>query len=1067
MSIHLNISNSLEPLAKKLSVQLRQSPADPFAPFYIVTQTEGMNSWLRQGLARELGIASNIRFLTPNDLTSKIYQWCNTKGLPSIDKDVLRWCVYAILGTPEFKQRFQLIKTYYEDNPIKQIALASEVADLFDQYQIYRDDRIAEWNTPGDEEKEEDWQKWVWWKLKALIKEKFQDRVEVSKTILDWLGDPESGDILKHRIPQVYLFGIAVITPYYLKIFRALAQYIDIHIYLLNPAPMQYWLDDRSEKQIARLMMRQGKKPKPQDHILKGNDLLLNWGTIIKESFKLLFEHDEFINQYEDVLDDTPERPVTLLSKIQEDVFNNAVLEDRAPILSSDIKDGSITINGCYTPLREVETLYNYLVDKVSNAEKPYSVRDIVVLVSDIDLYAPYIHAIFDTAPYRFPYSVADESLTTDNNLFHAIKSLLEFDPGLFKAESVLELLESPFIRERFHITNTDLLRTAVKQAGIIFGLEGRVADETRLISWEYGLKKMLYGICIGGAPTVNDGQESFEAMDDAEGAAALERVRLMHFIKILQYKLEQRHTPRSLAGWTSYLRELVEDMVFQAGEKENEDYPRFVQLLDNINELESLTAEPISFDVFRHSFISKLDAEKRSQQFAGPGITFCSLVPMRSIPFRIVAMLGMNFDAFPRKESMVSFSILSKERKPGDRNIKDNDKHLFLETILSAKEKLYLSYIAKDEKNGSDLPASVLVDECIDYVAVKLNMDTEALRKQWVTIHPLHSFNSIYFKPDGLKNYLPVDHYKTPYTVGERTSSEKSVIDPIIDIEVFVRFFQNPAKIYLQKKLNVYYNNDEVLLPDHELFELETLEAWSVKNALLPVKPEDLDEKVQEIIRTGSYPLANMGKAIIKNAYEDIESIRYMFWEATNNLIEEEVSLDLQLSTCLLTGKIGRIYGDRFITICNSSDRMKYLLGGWLKYLALTASGKQLDWVYIDKNATAPFKVVAGTIDQPTAKAILERLLDYFKSGHEDYFYFFPALASEAMGMIDNGYDSFWEDYEDTLEDEYDYRFKDQYLVKAIEHGFFAESNFQVLGANVHEIMDPLRELLPGLFEK
>lgn len=1066
MSIHLNMSSTLEPLSERLNEQLKNSGADPFSPYYLVTQTEGMNTWLKTQISYSLGIAANIRFLTPNDLTSKIYQWCNASAVPSVDKDVLRWCSYAILGSADFQQKFPVIKSYYEDNQIKQIALASEVADLFDQYQIYRDDKIAEWNIPGDEENEKDWQKWMWWKLKAMIKEKFHDRVEVSRSILDWLDQPGSGDIVRQRLPKVYLFGLAVITPYYLKIFRSLARYIDIEIFILNPAPTQYWLDDRSEKQIARLMRQKGLTPKPEDHILKGNDLLLNWGSIIKESFKLLFQYDELINELDDLSRLSAGNTQRLLKKIQEDIYNNAPLENRNPITFADVKDGSITLNGCYTPLREVETLYNFLVEEVSNAESQYSAKDILVMVSDIDLYAPYIHAIFGTAPFRFNYTIADEAVTSGNSLFKAVRSLLEFDPTFFKAESVLELLESSFIRDRFHISDTDSLRTAVKNAGIIFGRSGRNEDDTRLISWEYGIKKMLYGICMGGAPVVNDGQDSFEAMDDAEGAQALERVRFIHFLQMLQHKIDERNTPRSLVGWTNYLRELMEDMVFKAGEKEDEDYPRFVQLLDNINELEELTNEPISFDVFRHSFLSKLDGEKRTQQFYGPGITFCSLVPMRSIPFQIIGMLGMNFDKFPRKESMVSFSMLSKERKAGDRNIKDNDKHLFLETLLSASKKLYISYIAKSEKDGSDLPPSVLIDECIDYVASSIGMDTDELRNKWVTIHPLHSFNSIYFKPDGLKNYLPVDHYRSPFVVGERANTEEVKVDAKVDIDRLVSFLQNPAKTYLQKKFNVFYNDNEVLLPDHESFELDSLVSWNVKNELLPVPETQLDAVVDVMSKKGSYPLANMGKALIKTAYEEIEAIREMFSVAANGNPEEEVQIDLSLGTFRLIGKVGRVFGDNFITVCNSSDRMKYLLGGWVKYLALTAVGKKLDWIYIDKNFATPENLSSGTIDPLEAQNILLNLISNFESGHNAYFYFYPALATAEMKMIENGYEEFWEVYEATLDDDYDHRFSDTYLKKGIEHGFFAEINFEALRSNVHQIMDPLMQHFPNLFK-
>src|SRR5690606_1374019 len=108
---------------------------------------------------------------------------------------------------------------------------------------------------------------------------------------------------------------------------------------------------------------------------------------------------------------------------------------------------------------------------------------------------------------------------------------------------------------------------------------------------------------------------------------------------------------------------------------------------------------------------------QSSSSVFISNGITFCSLIPMRSIPFKIIGLLGMNHDNFPRKENRLSFNLITEKHQLGDRNIKDNDKHLFLETILSAKEYLFISYIGKSVANNTTLPASILVEELIDYI--------------------------------------------------------------------------------------------------------------------------------------------------------------------------------------------------------------------------------------------------------------------------------------------------------------------------------------------------------------
>src|SRR5690606_25973970 len=161
---------------------------------------------------------------------------------------------------------------------------------------------------------------------------------------------------------------------------------------------------------------------------------------------------------------------------------------------------------------------------------------------------------------------------------------------------------------------------------------------------------------------------------------------------------------------------------------------------------------EKVGFDVFKHSFLNNLSLETRSGNFASGGITFCSLIPMRSIPFKVVSVLGLGFDKFPRKEVPLNFNLMQQNAKRGDRNIKDNDKHLFLETILSAQEHLYLSYIGKNSKDNASLPPSAIVDELIDYIASGINLDDALVRQQLVFQHPLHNFTK---QPAGVYNFL------------------------------------------------------------------------------------------------------------------------------------------------------------------------------------------------------------------------------------------------------------------------------------------------------------------------
>ncbi|MFZ9207778.1 MAG: exodeoxyribonuclease V subunit gamma [Sediminibacterium sp.] len=1075
MSINLNVSNSLQPLSHLLAHELKATAQDPFVKQWIVTQTEGMNSWLKQTIAKQNGIAANINFCKPNDIITEIYRKSLRSGNSIVNSEDIRWCIYGLLNHPDFLNTYTNISNYYIGNDIKRIALSDELADLFDQYQIYRHDIIEIWNEKvSNGEAPDTWQMWLWMNVKIKLGSGYEDRVQMANSLVSALTNPEVQASVKRNIPTLHLFGIAVITPYYLRIFQALAQFIDIHLYLVNPCPEHMWMDYSSEQQITKLLRKRNKHRKEVDHLLVGNDLLLNWGKIIKESFKLLMDKDDFVNVYNDDFALPIDNTETLLKKIQYDIYNNSKKEERLVLTNSDVKDGSITINGAYTPVREVEILHNYLVELVDKKKEPLAPKDIVVLVSDIELYAPFIHSVFSNSKYEFKYNIADESYAAGNNLFTAIQEILTIDAQSFKVEAVLKLLESPYIRNRFKIKDEETLRTAARQAGIIFSMEGRTADDTRYVSWEYGLKKIMYGICMSGDPEINDGQDAFIPLDTAEGSEAIERVRLLYFVKMLKHKLDDRNQTRTISEWDEYLQSFVEDMIFQAGDKDDEDYTKLVQFTEHMAILEKDANVEISFEVFRHSFLQRLDMEKKAGSFAKGGITFCSLVPMRSIPFKVVAMLGMDFDKFPRKETALSFSIINEEPKPGDRNVKNNDKHLFLETLMSAQAYLYISYVGANPKDGSKLPASSLVDELIDYVARGiepdangLNKDTDVLRKEWVTLHPLHSFSSRYKLNNGLVSYLDESHYQTKITIATKPANPKLFAMDVVDINEIARFLQNPARQYLQKQFNVYYHDDEVLLKDHELFELDHLTKWAFQDNVMAMNDSEIDDYYESIKKSGKLPLSKMGKAMMDLIVEDIEDLRKRLIDVTNGLPKTPIDIQFHLGDTLITGKVDTIYGNRFINVCNSGDQLKYLLKAFVIYLGIIANGDtDIEFVFIPKKLKTNAILAAGKISQADAIAILNQYLGYFKEGHHSYFNFYPAIGNRDMLMISGNHDAFWDAYTDSIDDEESFTFNDEYLNTAVSHGFFGAASYEKLVDNVKAVFKPVKDQFPNFFK-
>ena len=1069
MPVQLYSSHNLHQLSVQLAKDLKQKTTGVFSRQHIVTQTDGVNNWLKVRIAEEQGIAANLQFNKPNDLVQQIHFWLNGQKRSTLNFDFVQWNLFYLLDATDFKLQFPDIAGYYLDNELNRISLAGKLSDLFDQYQVYRPEEINRWNqiSKGDEEKG-NWQQWLWIRIRDIMINRMQDKTEQVHEILSALALPEKQEMLRKKIPLLCFFGIAVITPFYMQLFNRLGEFIDIHFYLINPSPEQYWLEDNSEEQIARLT-RNGNRKKIPGNI--GNSLLLNWGKIIKDSFYLLFQDEEVINSMEILsIRKNNEKP-SLLHKIQTDIFLNADPRNRLPVLHEDLKDGSLTVNSCYTPVRETEVLYNYLVSLIDQKKEMLSPRDIVVMVSDIDRYAPYIRAVFDNAPHEFPYTIADETISSGNNLFSALLQILSFDSEGFKAEAVLELLESPYIRNRFGITQTDNIRNVLQLVGIRFGWEGSREDDTRYFSWTYGFDRMLMGMCMAGGGLYDTGDDMVELLDAVEGQSGLQLIRFRHFTEVLHHYLSKRDQARTLKEWVEYIQQLVDDLLFESGESDDEDFHRLISYLEKIVLLEMEAGAPVPFEVFLHSFSDTISQEKRSQSFTTGGITFCSLIPMRSIPFKVIALMGMDFDKFPRKESRLSFSLLEKEQKRGDRNVKDNDKHLFLESVIAAQQYLYISYLGNSTKDNTEKPPSSLVEELLEYVVSGIQDIEKPKRDSLITRHPLHGFSQRYFNGSGLISYLSDEKYRS----GSASLPSAGKILPgfegdVINIHDLSTFFKDPFKWYLNKALNIYYRDEETLLPETETFELDGLDQWIIRDALVFIPEKEYDHWREHRMRAGLLPLGNIGKIALQQQAAIIAGFKQQINEIVGDLTPTPVDVMVEVGKHIIDGRLENIYQQKFVCITTSSKITKAIASAFVQYVAAIAAGHSLEFILISTQKI--FHIPQGELTVPKAQKLLLGFKDQYIQGYKECFPFYPDLVA-LPGMIDvlnKQYEDFIGDIQQRLDEtgrSKDATVNDQYFLRIYESGLMNESWYRHYQTVMQGFFGTINEYIPNLFQK
>ena len=1054
MSLKIYISNDIENLAGKLADSIHSNPLDLFQKEYIVIQTEGMSRWLSVKIAEKNGIFSNFAFFSPNDILFELFKLANIHTSDIFNINNLRWLIYNILGTKSFKIKFTGTYQYFKEDKIKQLQLATKLADLYDQYSIYRPDYIRLWN----EDKaamvkpsmiyHEKWQRWVWNRIKEKAKEYDFDKVEIRNQLLEKLeADEDFIKKIKNKFSRISLFGFSIFTPFHLEVFLGkLKDYIDIDFYLFNPAPEDYWLQDIPEKTKVKIENYYGKS---SEELRVGNNLLMNLGATAKDLYLMLFQNEDFINSLDNETLINPPDKSSLLKVIQNEIYNNITGNQREKIPENIVFDRSINITSNYSMVREVEVLYNYLLKQIQDHN--YKPGDIIIQTTNIDAYTPYIKAVFDNAPVRLPYVVADRSYSGTDNLIGIIKQILVLQKDEFTSENVLQILELDVVRRKFDIGNLSIIRKLVEKANIRHGIEGNIRDDTLFVSWRYGLERILLGYAMNHDSLYRIPDKDYKTipLDIAEGEFAIEGLKLIQFVNTLIWFINERNVKRTLDEWRVFITEFI-DKIMEIPDDKSDELNYILNKLSYAEIVEELLDEKFSYDIFSHAFIDSLYLNNRSGKFISGQITFCSMIPMRSIPYKIVGILGLNQGVFPRKNKDTDINLILSEKRYGDRNIKDTDKYLFLESLISAKDKLYLSYIGQSIKDNSDIPPSTVIDELLDYI--EAGSGIEEIKKKMVIKHPLHNFNNKYFDPQFKDYYTFLDYGKseqTPLNTGKKSMESHEITE--IDLNKLTGFYKDPIKWYFNNILRIYYNENSVLLPETEVFELDNITRYQIKTKLLK-DPEiflDGDYITGQIIR-GNLPLKNLSLLKIYQINDKLKELIAKYRKEIKGFEEKKYNIAIKLNNNItITGEIKSIWNDTLIIPVFSKNNAKYIamfqLYRWICTVADIPVNRFV-LLGIDEKSDLDLSL----IDKNVAEENLTKAIDYFNNSYTkipafypDASYLYIKLKSKNSRSKKDPLDTFVKSFNLSEKKENNYNneiYINPYLIKLSEERYFEQ---------------------------
>jgi exodeoxyribonuclease V gamma subunit len=466
----------------------------------------------------------------------------------------------------------------------------------------------------------------------------------------------------------------------------------------------------------------------------------------------------------------------------------------------------------------------------------------------------------------------------------------------------------------------------------------------------------------------------------DAEASASHDLLRLKAFVDDLQNLFDKQGEPRTLDDWKKlFVEEVMEKMVWsddfsKEDRNERNEIYRALGFTDRLPP--DVADKAVPWPVFVNELNKRLFTESREHALNSGAITFTSAIPSRGLPYKVIAFIGLDNGVFPRQDQHLGFDLMGNDYQPGDRSKKEADKSLFLDTLMSAREKLYLSHIGQSVKDNTEIPPSILLDTLMDYLDLK------------PTEHPLHGFSNRYQKEDKkLFTYL----YNTePDPNVHKTKGAETASDPEktehpkeeIWANDFVKFFEAPIDWFFKKVLGIYLDgDDDDTLPETELFELNALQQWGFKNELLKLKEssaEELDALLQKFIKECKLPLKNLGRATLEKLQEEIKPIEEKLKEETKNKTLESKLADIEIENIRIRGEFENVYSGKIVSWA-FSDGQKYELRGFLASLLLSFNGQISSAVHIKKDGNVKvIQVMKG--DEPSDR--LKKLLGYLEQG-------------------------------------------------------------------------------------
>lgn len=925
--LHVHRSARADCLAAALGDVLGEPCRDPFEPEVVSVPTRGVERWLAQELSHRLGstsaqrpdgICANIAWPFPGTLVASVTE--AALGRLSGDRSVWGapersladwespwapgravWPLVALLDEHLDDEALAPVAAHLRAaSPApppgggpRRFAFARHVADLFDRYSVHRPEMLLAWAADagvGGERLGPGWAADVAWQsyLWRMLREHLgvPSPAEEAQLALARLRESPDAVDLPHRLS---CFGLTRLPASHLRALVALSEHREVHLFLLHPSPVLW---DRAAKACSALGQRPYRSQDPTA-ILPRNPLCRSWGRDAREMQVVLAAEGAVEAQVHPV----PAPPSTLLGLVQSRVHGDIAppaVGGHDGRVELDRGDSSLVVHSCHGRARQVEVVREAVLHLLAD-DPTLEPRDVIVMCPDIEQFAPLVTAVFETAAEMGAPEVrarlADRSVRQTNPMLAVAAHLLEMAAGRATASELLDFASREPVRRRFGLDEDDLARFQawLAGAGARWGVDPAYRQAWKLQTipegtWQAGLDRLLLGVTMSDQDQLFGGVLPYEDVGSSELELVGRFAELVSRLSALLVRLRGRHSPATWAAllaegaqllgcpadtelWqVDQLRRVLSLVADEATPAQGQEMPEHGAALIDLAEAGSLLAD-------------KLKGRPTRANFRTGDMTICTLVPMRSVPHRVVCLIGMDDGVFPRQPAVDGDDLMLAAPMVGDRDAGGEDRQLLLDALLAATDHLVITYEGRDPHFNQPKPPCVPVAELLDAVDRTVRFsDGRTARQVLVIEHPLQAFDPRNYMSDRLAPLGPwrfdtvnLDAARSLSARGGHRQQRRPflgrrlsrVASGPVTLAALVRFLEHPVRTFLRTRLGYFPGYPEDDVSDSMSLELAPLERWALGDRLLGAVEQgrDLDMAIAAELGRGLLPPGPMAK--------------------------------------------------------------------------------------------------------------------------------------------------------------------------------------------------------------